>query len=110
MAMTPGSVTIAANGAETKSGFAGDYYDQLKAEWELALADMNMPVPTDPLQLARARVPMAKAANRAASIIQYVIDNAEAEVNAGGLQKTPNPNTADTATTAPAAPVYLPIV
>lgn len=112
MAMTPGSVSIAADGTETKSGFAEDYYDALKTEWEAALAAFNQPVPTDLAIIVPARKTWAKAANRAASIIQYIIDNGQAKIATtdSALQRTPNPNNADTATQGPSIDKFLAIV
>ena len=102
MAMTPGSVSIAADGTETKSGIAEGYYD----------AAFNQPVPTDPAIIVPARKTWAKAANRAASIIQYIIDNGQAKIATtdSALQRTPNPNHADTATQGPSIDKFLAIV
>jgi hypothetical protein len=111
MAMTVGSVSIADDGTETKSGFAGAYYDNLKALWTTKMLTFG-PIPTDPVIVVPALRSMAEAATSQAFIITYILANAKAEITTGdgGLQRTPNPNNADTATQAPLASKYLSIV
>lgn len=79
MAMNPGSVTVAADASVVKSGFAGDEFDALVQETEDKLNDMGQSMPTDPIQLAPIYVGLAQAAMHGARILQYILDNAEAD-------------------------------
>lgn len=106
MAMTVGSVSInASTAAETKSGAAEAVYDALKA---------TTPTASDATEVklrAASRQALADIANASAALITYIIANAEAVIETGdsGLQRTPNPNNADTATQGPATEKSLSI-
>jgi hypothetical protein len=112
MAMTVGTVSVAFDGSVTKSGYAGEYFDDLVAEYEAAIVALGQPVPTDPAIVAPTYQSLAKAAIQAATALQYVIDHGQAKIPSatGGLQKTPNPNTAATATDGPGTDKFLSIV
>lgn len=112
MAMTVGTVSVAFDGAVTKSGYAGEYFDGLVAQWQAAIVALGQPVPTLPEVIVPAYVSLAAVANQAATALQYVLDHAQAKIATGasGLQQTPNPNTAATNTTGPTADKFLPII
>ena len=78
MAMTPGSVTVAADASVVKSGRAGEEFDALVLEVEADLNDAGMSMPTDPAQLAGIYRGLAKQANKEARQLQYILDNATA--------------------------------
>ncbi|NUP13743.1 MAG: hypothetical protein HOW73_47510 [Polyangiaceae bacterium] len=102
--MIAGSVTINPDtGAETKSDFAGRIYDALKLSALATLTAVGGAEPTDPKVKAAIRRGWADLANAMASSITFEIQNhTKARVGplVAGLQKTPNPNNADTATAA----------
>lgn len=105
MAMTSGSVSVAADGTVTKSGFAGSEYDAELATWT-ALAGPGV-VPS-----LEVKKNLAAQANRQARIITYLQGNAQAFIKpssdgapSDGLQKA-----SGTPTTAPDAAKYLSIV
>lgn len=116
MAMTQGSVSVAANGAVTKSGITATLYDTLVARTNTKLAAFGQPALTDSADgQAGAKQGMADMANDIASWLFTVLTTqAQAKVPnsaAGdGLQTTPNPNNPATACTRPAADKFLSIV
>lgn len=110
MALTLGSVSIANDGTVTKSGECGNLYDQLAA---------NVPPPGIPAGSAGVAIKrgLATTATAFATWGFTMITNARARVapqgdpdESAGLQRTPNPNTADTATVAPGVEKLLKIV
>lgn len=112
MALTAGSVTIAADGTETKSGAAQTYYDLIKAQMAPLLP--GGAEPADGAAKAPIRKAWAALANVLASgLVTELTTNAKARVGGAvaGLQKTPNPNNPNTATVAHGgADIDLPIV
>lgn len=112
MAMTAGSVSIAADGTETKSGAASDLYDLLKAQTTTDLLEFGQAFPTgsDSVTIKKA---LAKQSNLMATwMVTYLTTNAQAKITTAqsGLQRTPNPNNPDTNTQAPSADKFLVIV
>jgi len=112
MAMTVGAVSVAFDGSVTKSGYAGEYFDDLVAQYEAAIVALGQPIPTDPAIVVPTYQSIAIAANQAATALQYVIDHGTAKIatTATGLQQTPNPNNPATDTTGPTADKFLPIL
>lgn len=87
MAMTAGTVSIAADGAETKSGMAEAVYDALKTETE---ATTGTPIP-DGADGAAIKGGLALIANAVATgVTGYIQSNAQLKVFAAdsGLQKS----------------------
>ena len=78
MAMTPGSVTVAADASVVKSGYAGTEFDALVLETATKLDDAGLSMPTDPLQLAPIYAGLAQVANAQARLITYIKANAPA--------------------------------
>lgn len=104
MAMTAGTVTIAANGTESaNSGLSGAIYDKLKAtaQGKYLLAGESFPSGSKAVPILSGLADLANDLGEA--IVDYVTTNAEAVITTGdaGLQRTPNPNNANTATVAP---------
>lgn len=110
MAMTAGTVSIGAGGSETKSGLAGEIYDAIVAQ-TIAISGPEA-ISGTPDELKRRREGLAAIANGVASaIVTHITTNARAVVNTSdsGLQRTPNPNNADTNTAGPSAKKTLTI-
>lgn len=77
MAMTPGNVAIADDGAETKTGFAGSHFDLLMAQYAARLASNGQPTP--PLSvLVGVKRGFAEVANNSATLIAYIQANGTA--------------------------------
>ena len=114
MAMTAGTVTVSDAGVVTKSGMAQAIFDALVTQTISDYAAAGAPFPpTDPVALVKVYRGLAKAANPLASaIVSYITANAKGQILTGdsGLQRTPNPNNAATATDGPAATKYISIV
>ena len=125
MALVQGSVSVDDNGNVTSSGIAKRFYDADVATLELATppspGDTTAPYSTaypapadvvDQIEAANIRA-LQEAARRAnanaAALFAVLTIDAHAIVTSESLGKTPNPNTADTAIAAPAAPVNIPI-
>lgn len=114
MAMTAGTVTVSQAGVVTKTGMAGAIFDArvASAATEYAAAGVPFP-PSDPVQLVKVYKGLAADSTAiAAGVVGYIVANAKAQILTGdsGLQRTPNPNNAATATDGPAATKYLAIV
>jgi len=107
MAMTRGTVTVAADGTVTKSGFAGSLYDELWTEYTTALANANQPIPTDPIVLASVRKGLASAAKVGSLVIAYIQANGQATITTAqsGLQRVGGVDTQ-----APSADKFLAIL
>lgn len=110
MAMTAGTVVIEDNGTvSTSTGFAGELYDDLWADYVADLLAANPPqVPTtDPALLARIRRSMARVAMTQAKTITYIKANGQAEISTslGALQRASGVDT-----TAPSTTKHIPIV
>lgn len=107
MALTIGSVTVDANGNHTGSGLALQVYEQFLLP---PLVFGIYPL-AKPAVIAARQAAGARAQALAAAMINYLKANAEITTTIApadaGLQKTPNPNNADTATAGPGAPVTL---
>lgn len=89
MAMTTGSVVVANNGSEVKSGAAEAIYDVLVVQ---AAADFAPdPLPSGP-DGAKIRQGLAKLANAVAAIVPYIQANAEltvsTDVSDAGMQRS----------------------
>ena len=114
MAMTAGTVTVSASGVVSKSGMAGAIFDALVAQATTDYQANGAPFPpSDPVTLIKLYKGIAKSANPLASaIVGYITANAKAQIltSDSGLQRTPNPNTVDTATQGPSATKLLAIV
>lgn len=111
MALTLGSVSIADDGTVTKSGMCGSLYDQFAA----AVPAPGIPAGSAGVAIKRGLSTQAVAI--ATWIHSELTTNARARVAPqgdpdvnDGLQRTPNPNTADTATVAPGVEKLLKIV
>lgn len=107
MAMTRGTVTVAADGTVTKSGFAGALYDEAWTEYTTALVNANQPIPTDPIVLASVRRSLASAAKVGSLVIAYIQANGQATITTAqsGLQRVGGVDTQ-----APAADKFLAIL
>jgi len=114
MAMTAGTVTVSDAGVVTKSGMAQAIFDARVTSVATAYAAAGVPFPpTDPVQLVKVYKGLASDSTALASaIVGYITANAKAQILTGdsGLQRTPNPNSAATATDGPAATKYISIV
>jgi hypothetical protein len=110
MAMIAGSVSVTDAGVVTKSGMAEAIYDQMIGIYALVAPAVVVPSGPQGVPIKRAQAMFANA--MAAGITGYIIANAKARIaiGQGGLQKTPNPNTADTATVGPIAAQDIAIV
>ena len=112
MALSAGSVSIAANGAVTKSGAAGRLYDKLNARLVAKLAAFGQTIPVGP-DAVPVLTGIADLANDISSwLVTELTTNATAKIGSavGALQKTPSPNDPNVATAAPGADKFLPIV
>lgn len=100
MAMIVGSVSVASDGTETKSGMAEAIYDALKVSTAAQIAPI--PLQTGP-EGAAVLQGLAATATGIAALVTYIQDNAQLRVfgSDAGLQKTPNPNDPNTPTLAP---------
>ncbi len=111
MAMTAGSVVIAPDGSETKSGMAEAIYDAFITNYA---ADTGVPLPGTPEAVVPIKRAYAALATRVASgVVDYIAANAKAQIRGGltgGLQNTPSPNNPATPTDPPAGDQYLNIV
>lgn len=111
MALILGSVTIADNGIETKSGCTGRLYDQL-----VVLAGDELPggIPDDaagvPIKRAQAKLATVVAQWFFTEITTFITAKIPAGAGGAALQRTPNPNNADTDTQAPSADKFLSLV
>lgn len=112
--MTAGTVTVANDGAVTKTGMAEALYDAIFAA-EVAKANTNgvtFPTGADSAAPKRAIASLVNALSSA--LVSYITTNAQAVIptSAGGagLQRTPDPNDPSTATLAPATQKTLAIV
>lgn len=114
MAMTAGSVSVSQAGVVTKSGMAEAIFDARIASAALDYAAAGVPFPpTDPVQLVKVYKGLAKDSTAiAVGVVGYIVANAKAQIltSDSGLQRTPNPNTVDTATHGPSATKLLSIV
>jgi hypothetical protein len=112
MAIILGSVSVAPDGAVTKSGECGTLYDLLAADATQAAADVGSVLPSG-AALVSIRKSLARLATTIATY-NYGLLTARASVKVAttdtGLQTTPNPNNAATATTGPAVDKFLSIV
>lgn len=108
MSMTIGTCTVDEDGVVTKSGAAGEAYDSLVAS---LLADIAFTIPSgaDGAPIKRGLAMQARAIATAAA---HVLANGQAKVATTdtGLQRTPDPNNAATATTGPASDKFLGLV
>lgn len=97
MAMTAGTVSVTDAGAVTKSGVAGEVYDQLIAGM---LSEFGLTSPTGPSGAAQKRG-YAVMANAVAKVVTHILANAQLQVQAAdaNLQK----DSALAFTTAPGA-------
>lgn len=124
MVMAQGTVSVADNETATGSGLAKEFYDADLATRVLpavpSLGQTTVPFSADrpciqadidKVKVARLvlKREAARLANAYAVVIPHITTNGNAKVFVGGLQHTPNPNNPDTATTAPVAPVFLPL-
>jgi hypothetical protein len=110
MALVAGSVTVNPDGTHSGSGLALAMYEAHKAAYEADPFGASFVATLPVADLATTFRIFSLTANAyAAGIVSHLLANAviSTTVSAGGLQKTPNPNNADTATAAPAAPVVL---
>jgi hypothetical protein len=89
MAMTQGTVSVAADGTVTKSGLAGEVYDAMWSDYTTAILAAGAQVPTDPAQLAKIRKSIAASAKGQALCIPHITTNGSAQVDTGlsGLQR-----------------------
>lgn len=107
MALSIGSVTVNADGTHTGSGLTLTIYENF------LLPDLGFGIyPALKSHMIAARQTAGTRAQQlATAIINHLIANGEVTVTVApadaGLQKTPNPNNADTATQGPGAPVVL---
>lgn len=110
MAMIAGTVSISDAGVVTKSGMAGAIYDQMIAIYAAVTPPIAVPNGAAGVPMKRAQAMFANA--MAAALVPYITTNAKAQIaiGQGGLQKTPNPNNADTATVGPVATQDIAIV
>lgn len=110
MTMLAGSVSVTDAGVVTKSGMAEAIYDQMIGIYALVTPPAVVPTGAQGVSMKRAQARFANA--MATAIVGYITSNAKARIAAGqgGLQKTPNPNNADTATVGPVAAQDIAIV
>lgn len=73
MAMTPGNVVVANNGAVTKSGFAGERFDAMVARVTAASLAWGQPFPpADPVARKQILQTFADMANDLAAVLLHV--------------------------------------
>ncbi len=105
MALTIGSVTVNADGTHSGSGLTLAIFDGY------VLPPANFSRCSLATKVEAKTTLAARAQQLATSIVNHLIANGEVTVTIAaadaGLQKTPNPNNADTATQGPGAPVVL---
>jgi hypothetical protein len=110
MAMTLGSVTVnQSTGAVTKSGVVGRFFDQILAA---AAVQFGGSFPTGPTGIAFKNAIASQATVQGTALFNVLTLDASAKIadGTGGLQKTPNPNNANTSTLGPSGDKFLPIV
>jgi hypothetical protein len=111
MALTAGTVTVDSSGVAVGSGAALSLYNLLNARATAQIASATYAQPA--ASVVAAKQGMANLANDLASwLVTEITTNAKAQITTSdtGLQRTPNPNNADTATQAPSATKLLAIV
>jgi len=110
MAMIAGSVTVSDAGVVTKSGMAEAIYDQMIGLYAIQVPPITVPNGAAGVPMKRSQANFANA--MATALTGYIQGNAVARVAAGqgGLQKTPNPNNANTATVGPVTAQDIAIV
>lgn len=110
MALSAGSVTAASDGTPSGSGLALALYQQRKTPIDANLAAAIAAGTVIPGSFWTGLADQCNA--DATAIVTYFTANGTAKVGAavGSLQKTPNPNNADTLTTANGTDRFLPIV
>lgn len=107
-----GSVSIATSGEVTKSGECGALYDLLYAAAEESVAEFGASMPTgaDSVPMKRG---LAKQATALATYFHTALTTratAKIATTDNALQRTPNPNTVDTATQGPGVDKFISIV
>lgn len=111
MALGPsGSITVNADASVTKSGMRGRMYDALGVIWDVAEAGFQTSFQGGTLTKVLKQVRQTRA-NFAYAFADWLLDELTnyAEVTTtiatsdSGLQRTPNPNNADTNTQGPSA-------
>lgn len=123
--MNAGSVSVSSSEVVTGTGLARELYDADAATLVLpslpTLGQNTAPYTAkrpcsqaDINEVKTARVQLLQEAARranayASATVSHIKTNALAKVDQGALQRTPNPNNADTHTVAPIVPAYLPI-
>lgn len=112
MALTLGSVSVAADGIVTKSGECATLYDLLIADVETATIEAGAAMPTGPASAGIKRN-MARLATTMATYCHGLL-TARATVKISttdsGLQRMPASTVEDTACKAPSTDKFLPIV
>lgn len=80
MAMTPGTISVAADGtySATPGSFAEAEFDALLLRVEDKLAAANLPMPTDAASKAALYIGLSEAVLQGTRILQYIKDNATA--------------------------------
>jgi hypothetical protein len=111
MALAAGTVSISAAGVATKSGLAEAIYDNLKARADAEHVIAGKAPPSGPNAVKALKVMGNLATDLANAIVTYMVANTEVVIGTGasGLQRTPSPNDANTATRGPSAERTLPI-
>lgn len=111
MGMSAGTVTVSDDGSVTKSGMAEAIYDALLVREQQNAVQFGVEIPSgsDGAKAKKAIGQMATAI--AGALVNYMQANAKAVIttSTAGLQRTPNPNNANTATVAPATQQELAI-
>jgi hypothetical protein len=107
-----GNVTVASNGQVTKSGECEVVYDLLYADAEAAAADAGAALPTGPASVAFKKGLARMAKTFATYVHGALTSRAQAKIATtdSALQRTPNPNSPDTATQGPSVDRFISIV
>jgi hypothetical protein len=107
-----GSVTVASSGEVSKSGECEALYDLLYAAAEESVAEFGASMPT-----GADSVPMKRGLAKQATVIATYVHTAlttrataKISTTDSALQRTPNPNTVDTATQGPGVDKFISIV
>lgn len=112
MSLTAGTVSVSNAGTVSGSGAAKRLYDKRIAAAATAFPNGTIPpgIPGIKLKQAVAIYAQADAEWMVAEITTYAEAKIAADASGDGLQRTPNPNNADTATQRPASDKFLSIV
>lgn len=112
MAITLGSVSVAADGTVTKSGECGALYDLLIADVQTATTEAGATMPTGAASVGIKKNIARMATTMATYCHGLLTSRASAKIAAGtaGLQRMSNPVAVDVDAQGPTADKFLPIV